>query len=385
MARYADAAAYLNALGDLDATNRDSFQYAVSHAEIAYTLSVKHRRGDAARFNWRRPRYDGGCDTCNGDEVSALGGTILAGTPASLWMSKLDSSVLWCLDYNLGTLKSELSVDAHTTVERWIQTFEEGVEAHMATKMDASSAFADLLGSGPRKRPAAAKAAPKLRARRSAGSQPARAGVKKRSVMKRPARPTPPAARTAKVITQVDESFLNKGKLPKLAKNARPKKDKLWLWGAVDQGSPHRFFFKVLKSVGNAYDGKPRGKKELLDNFTELPPPAGVIIVSDKWKGTIAAAKQYRTDAGLTERTLPREVVNHSAGKITNERGFTTNYIELQLSLIKRWIRKRHGGMLPKKANKQKWSRPLAEHRFRTHIKAVEQEVTFRALAAAFQ
>ncbi|CAK0844951.1 unnamed protein product, partial [Prorocentrum cordatum] len=107
------------------------------------------------------------------------------------------------------------------------------------------------------------------------------------------------------------------------------------------------------------------GKKELLDNFKELSPPAGVIIVSDKWKGTIAAVKQYRTDAGLTERMLPREVVNHSAGEITNE--------------------KRDGGMLPKKANRQKWSRLLAEHRFRTHIKAVEQAVTFRALAAAFQ
>eukprot|EP00959_Pyramimonas_sp_CCMP1952_P125612 2626447-Pyramimonas_sp.AAC.1 len=63
---------------------------------------------------------------------------------------------------------------------------------------------------------------------------------------------------------------------------------------------------------------------------------------------------QHRTDAGLTERMLPHEVVNHSAGEITNERGFTTNHIELQWSLIKRWIRKRYGGMLPKKANRQK-------------------------------
>ena len=86
MARCADAAAYLGALKDLDATNRDSFQHAVSHAEILdpgsyledeaaraylfcqhfgmvgkthfctdcsdeYTLNVKHRRGDAVRFN----------------------------------------------------------------------------------------------------------------------------------------------------------------------------------------------------------------------------------------------------------------------------------------------------------------------------------------------
>ncbi|CAK0791212.1 unnamed protein product [Prorocentrum cordatum] len=323
--------------------------------------------------------------TCNGDEVSAVKGTILAGTPTSLWMNKLDAFVMWCFDYSLGTLKGEVGVDAHATVERWIQTFEEGVEEHMARKMDSASIFADLLGGGPRKRPAAAKAAPKRRAKRSAKSRPAQAGVKKRPVMKRPARSRLPAARTRKVILQVDESFLNKGKLSKLAKNARPKKDKLWLWGAVVQGSPHLFFFKVLKSVEGAYDGKPRGKQELLENFKELSPPAGVVIVSDKWRGTIAAVKQYRNDAGLTERMLPHEVVNHSAGEITNERGFTTNHVELQWPLVKRWIRKRYGGTLPKKADRKKWSRLLAEHKFRTHIKASGQKVSFAALAAAFQ
>eukprot|EP00959_Pyramimonas_sp_CCMP1952_P160440 3355708-Pyramimonas_sp.AAC.1 len=125
--------------------------------------------------------------------------------------------------------------------------------------------------------------------------------------MKRPARPRPPVARARKVTLQVDESCLNKGKLSKLAKSARPKKDKPWLWGAVAQGSPHLFFFKVLASVEDAYDGKPRGKLELLENFKELSPPAGVAIASDKWRGAIAAAKQYRNDAGLTERMLPHE------------------------------------------------------------------------------
>eukprot|EP00959_Pyramimonas_sp_CCMP1952_P025539 535872-Pyramimonas_sp.AAC.1 len=58
--------------------------------------------------------------------------------------------------------------------------------------------------------------------------------MKKLPVMKRPARSTPPAARTEKVILQ--------GKLSKLEKNARPKKGELWLWGAVVQGSPRLFF-----------------------------------------------------------------------------------------------------------------------------------------------
>ncbi|CAK0832927.1 unnamed protein product [Prorocentrum cordatum] len=249
----------------------------------------------------------------------------------------------WCTENG-----DEVGVDAHATVERWIQTLEEGVEEHVARKMDSVSIFADLLGGGPRKHPAAAKAAPKRRAKRSAKSRPAQAGVKERPVMKRPARSRPPAARTRKAILQVDESFLSKGKLSKLAKNAR-------------------------------------GKQELSENFKELSPPAGVAIVSDKWRGTIAAVKQYRNDAGLTERTLPHEVVNHSAGEITNERGFTTNHVELQWSLAKRWIRKRHGGTLPKKADRKKWSRLLAEHRFRTHIKASGQKVNFAALAATFQ
>ncbi|CAK0869920.1 unnamed protein product, partial [Prorocentrum cordatum] len=280
--------------------------------------------------------------------ASAVKGTILAGTPTSLWMNKPDAFATRCFDYNLGTLKSEVGVDAHATVERWIQSFEEGVEEHMARKMDSGSSFADLLGGGPRKRPAAAKAAPKRRAKRSAKSRPAQAGVKKRPVMKRPARSRPPAARTRKVTLQVDESFLDKGELSKLAKNAR-------------------------------------GKQELLENFKELSPPAGVAVVSDKWRGAIAAVKQYRNDAGLTERMLPHKVVNHSAGEIANERGFTTNRVELQWSLVKRWIRKRYGGTLPKKADRKKWSRLLAEHRFRTHIKASGQKVSFAALAAAFQ
>eukprot|EP00959_Pyramimonas_sp_CCMP1952_P259343 5422003-Pyramimonas_sp.AAC.1 len=75
--------------------------------------------------------------------------------------------------------------------------------------MDSSSAFADLAGSGPRNRPAAAKAAPKRRAERSTGSQPARAGLNQRLVMGRPARSTPPATRAEKVILQVDEFLLN--------------------------------------------------------------------------------------------------------------------------------------------------------------------------------
>ncbi|CAK0891797.1 unnamed protein product, partial [Prorocentrum cordatum] len=273
MARCADAAAHLDALKDMDAT------HCRAERGGARAPSALHRRGDAAHFHLRGPRCDGGCGACSGDGASAVKGIIMAGPPASPRTSKLDSFAT----------RPELRVGARATLERWIQTFEESVEARVAAGMDSSGAVAGLLGSGPRKRPAAAK-----------------------------------------VILQVGESFLNNYKLPKLAKSARPKKDKPRLWG----------------------------KKELLDNIEELSPPAGGIIFSGKWRGGIAAAKQCCSGTGLAERTLPREVANRCAGEIANVRGFTTNHVDLQWPWIKRWIRKRDGGMLPERANREKWSRP---------------------------
>ncbi|CAK0796518.1 unnamed protein product, partial [Prorocentrum cordatum] len=73
-------------------------------------------------------------------------------------------------------------------------------------------------------------------------------------------------------------------------------------------------------------------------------------------------------------------VVNHSVGEITNDRKFTTNRMELQWSLIKRWARMRYdaaaAGLI-----KLHWSLI----KFRTHIKVIEQEVPFAAFVTAFQ
>jgi hypothetical protein len=171
---------------------------------------------------------------------------------------------------------------------------------------------------------------------------------------------------------QFDETFLNKGKLSKLAKKARPKKDKLWLWGITVQGHPHLFYFKVLKHVEDAFDGKPRGKEEILQILNELGIPEGMkaFLVSDSWRGTIAAVKQYIQDHGVSDRNLTHELVNHSAGEIVNPRGFTTNGIENRWSALKRWVRKRCNGKLPSTTDRDKWARLVGEFQLRKFLQS---------------
>ena len=137
-------------------------------------------------------------------------------------------------------------------------------------------------------------------------------------------------------ILVADESYLTKSKPGGLCKAGRPKKDQVWIWGAVRQGfMKTHFVFRVLKHPNDAYAGRPRGKE------------AGDIFVSDKWGGTLAAVKCIRTMSKLTPLQLPHGIVNHSAGEIKNVRGFTTNAIEAKWSVLKRWVRRRSGGRLP--------------------------------------
>ena len=74
--------------------------------------------------------------------------------------------------------------------------------------------------------------------------------------VKKPSRSTRPARRTKKLICEVDESFLNKRKPGKLSKLGRPKKDQIWIWGAVVQGRPDLFMFRVLDHPMDAWNGK---------------------------------------------------------------------------------------------------------------------------------
>ena len=121
----------------------------------------------------------------------------------------------------------------------------------------------------------------------------------------------------------------------------------------------------------------------LSNNIRQVAPPKNTIIVSDKWKGTVAAVKQYRTERCFTEAQLPHEIVNHSAGEIINQRGFTTNLIEAKWSVLKRWLRRVNGGRMPTHSDRKAWTRLLTLFQFRKLLKSTD--VTFmQAVAECF-
>jgi hypothetical protein len=47
---------------------------------------------------------------------------------------------------------------------------------------------------------------------------------------------------------------------------ARPKKDKIWLWGLTVRDQPEHFYFRVLQHPVDAFDGRPRGTQEMIVN-----------------------------------------------------------------------------------------------------------------------
>ena len=89
------------------------------------------------------------------------------------------------------------------------------------------------------------------------------------------------------------------------------------------------------------------------------------ILVTDGWKGTIAAVKQFRKDKGWSTNDLIHEIVNHSKGEITNVNGFTTNHIEGKWSSMKRWLKKLNGGKLPSCKDRGVWNNILWEYTWR--------------------
>jgi hypothetical protein len=163
------------------------------------------------------------------------------------------------------------------------------------------------------------------------------------------------------LVLQIDESHLNKKKPGKLSKEGRPQKDQVWIWGAVVQGSSSQFHFRVLDHPTDAFDGKPRGAKEILACLHTLNIPKRTILVTDGWKGTKAAISAFRREKGWTLQDLHHEVVNHSAGEIVNVNGFSTNGIEARWSVLKRWVRKSCGGRMPTHGDRPRWARLVTD------------------------
>ena len=127
--------------------------------------------------------------------------------------------------------------------------------------------------------------------------------------------------------------------------------------------------FACILSATWPYDGKPRGTEEMYKNIESLGLKKGWVLVSDKWKATLAAIKRYREIYNISPSQLPHEVVNHSAGEIVNERGFTTNLIESKWSSLKRWVRARCGGKLPNSTDRSGWKLWIGEYQFRKYMK----------------
>ena len=100
-------------------------------------------------------------------------------------------------------------------------------------------------------------------------------------------------------------------------------------------------------------------------NFNMLGASRDAIMATDGWRGTQAAIAQIRRDRGWPKTAWHHEVVNHSAGEIVNENGFTTNGIEARWSVLKRWVRHRFGGRLPRTNDRAAWRALLSEFQFR--------------------
>ena len=86
--------------------------YECEECDSNYVLSC--RRG---RYQWRGPRYDGGCPRCNGKEYNAAAIGFFKGEYQTLWLDKLDALVMWVKDYSRATICIELHDRHHETID----------------------------------------------------------------------------------------------------------------------------------------------------------------------------------------------------------------------------------------------------------------------------
>jgi hypothetical protein len=271
-------------------------------------------------------------------------------------MHLLDALVMWIFEYPEDTAVQELQTIDHNIYEAWVGKFQKACSRSMEGKIIFPGMTTAMVN--PR-RPVLKKP--------SASNH-----CTHKKILKKP------AGKVKELILQMDESFLNRGKRSKLSKAARPKRDQIWIWGCVVQGRPDLFAFRILDHPADAFDNRPRGKKEMLYNLQSTGVKAGWTIASDCWGGTLAAVKTYRAELGLTEAQLKHETVNHSAGEIVNARGYTTNLIENRWSVLKRWLKKRCAGKLPRTNDRRRWRLYVGEFQFRKYHDAGTGERTSR-------
>ena len=421
MATFSSLAEYRRAVADMRIVNRETFLKTVVHSRIMepespyideptsraicfcqhyglvktsyrcgdcaeeWGLYVSRAKGRPAKWYWRGPRHDAGCASCNSQKVSMTMGTVFHGVPSTLWLKLLDAMVMWCFEYPQDIIMKELNLGSHHTATKRLRRFQKVAVAYMQDKIVFSDIHKELYkkpagcNANLQKKPAGAlspdsKIRPKSKKPTSNSPVLRRpAAVKKFALKKKPAASTLPAARTNKIVVQMDESFLNKSKPGALSKAARPKKDQVRVQGFVVSGHPEYFFYTVLQHPEDCIDGKPRGKGEVLKNLNRVGLQKNTILVSDGWKGTVAAVKQYRRDHGLTAAQFPHEIVVHSKGEIKNAKGFTTNAIESRWSVLKRWLRRKCSGRLPIHSDRGAWDMLLGEFTYRKFAQSTQR------------
>ncbi|CAK0884379.1 unnamed protein product [Prorocentrum cordatum] len=268
-------------------------EYCCPECGAEFTMKVKSGTSDrAARWQWRGPRCDrAGCCDARGDvEISMTKDTLLADVKASNWLPFFDCMVMWAQEYPHLKIVHELGKQ-HNVAGPWMEKFQDVAASYVADKISLPKLHEDF------KKRAKAKG---------------KRGVKKTISKKKP----------SKFIVQADEVFLNKSKVSRLAPGTRPKKDKVWLWGAVVQGSPENFVFRVLEHPEDAFDGRPRDKQEMVTNFDTLGLRKGMVVATDgrKWARWVtefqyrkAVTKTHSVDGGHIYSLPTKTFLSHAA------------------------------------------------------------------------
>ena len=358
MASYSDWVAFREAVLTADLLNRTEFLCVVKHCHIqtrgnlpdtiatrallarqalklvpssrtctncssSFKLCVK-----AGVYKWYGPRYNQGCHEYDAQEYAAASIGFLRGVGSALWFAKLDCVFMWTQEYTRQQIIREVHSLAHRSIDRWTSSFQETVSAWFDLRTRngfESPIFQALMPTSPSlfRKPASCSTSSKRPA--SAKSSQPSLGTSSPAVLKRP------SLKSAKAVLKrpglkckgpgrvfiADETHLNKRKPSVLSKHGRPQRDQIWLWGAVLEGHVQtHVLFRVLEHPDDSFDGKPRGRKEMLHNIESLGMREHDVFVSDKWKATVSAMKAFRKNKKITTDDLPHEIVNHSEGEI---------------------------------------------------------------------
>ena len=393
MATYADWIAFREAILAANFVNRIAFLDIVKHSHVANAELLPNNEATRALlacqalhlvprdrrcpqcnpsfrlyykmrlYKWRGPRYDEACHECDGKQYSAIALGFLQHMKPDLWMSKLDYFIMWIHEYPRQLMLRELHPLGHKRMDPWLMEFQEAISNWFENQLNFGLDGPIFQGLGKTSTSKSTSTRSNSNMKRPSSSS---------VICKKPCvTNTISKSKDKGRILIADETHLNKRKPSILAKYGRPQRDHIWLWGPVLQGHVNtHFIFRILGHPEDAYDGKPRRRKEMMKNLGMLNLKKNDIFVSDKWQATVSAMKTFRREHNLSSSDVKHEIVNHSKGELKNSSDFTTNPIETKWSLIKRWIRTRNAGRLPTHSDRHKWRVLVNEYQARNILEA---------------